>query len=591
MRTMRIALAAAAIAVWPGVARAQKLEGVWLSETSYGPSVRGELRVQQDVRSWTAEIASLAAVAPRAGDSVHVRFAGDIGEFLGKLSADRGTIRGFWIQQASPVYGYRFATPVTLRGGKGAWRGDIEPWIDRYSLYIWIWRNADATLSATIRNPQLNDRFRSLVFSVRNTGDSIAFVVSDSELKASYDSSSDVMRLRWPANQQVLTFRRIEEAAAVGLFPRIPRGATRGYRKPPQLADGWTTATAGSVGMDENVLANLVRAIADTIPDHVRFPAVNSILVARHGKLILEEYFAGFDRDQTHDIRSAGKSFSNAMLGALMQRGYNVSEQTRLTSFTKPLGPLANPDPRKDLITLGHLMTHSTGLACDDNEDDSPGNENRLQSQHAQPNYWKYMLDLPMIHDPGTYYGYCSGTMNLMGAAITAISRKWLPDAFDDYVARPLQFGRYHWNLAPDKQGYLGGGAFLRPRDFLKIGQLYLSEGVWNGKRMIPAAWIRTSTTKHMEWPQRGENVSAGQDGYGWHLNAVKSGGKTYSEYEANGNGGQLLMIVPELDLVVVFTAANYAQGGVWHWFRDNWLSNVIIAAARTDRTDSTPTR
>jgi CubicO group peptidase (beta-lactamase class C family) len=104
-----------------------------------------------------------------------------------------------------------------------------------------------------------------------------------------------------------------------------------------------------------------------------------------------------------------------------------------------------------------------------------------------------------------------------------------------------------------------------------------LSGGLWQGKRLIPAAWIAASTTEKISWPRRDENVGAGRDGYAWHLDELKSGDKTYNAYEANGNGGQLLIVIPELDLAVVFTAANYAHGGAWHWFRDNWLVNVII--------------
>ena len=91
---------------------------------------------------------------------------------------------------------------------------------------------------------------------------------------------------------------------------------------------------------------------------------------------------------------------------------------------------------------------------------------------------------------------------------------------------------------------------------------------------------LRTnSLTKHIQWHQRDENVSEGQDGYAWHLNDVKVGDRLYREFEANGNGGQLLMVYPELDLVVVFTAGNYGNGGVWGMFRSDITANRIISA------------
>ena len=193
-------------------------------------------------------------------------------------------------------------------------------------------------------------------------------------------------------------------------------------------------------------------------------------------------------------------------------------------------------------------MAHTSGLACDDNDDRSPGNEGTMQSQTRQPDWWKYTLDLPMAYDPGTHYAYCSAGMNLVGAAITRATGTWLPEWFDRTVARPLQFGTYYWNLMPNGEGYLGGGAFVRPRDLLKLGQAYLDDGVWNGRRIVDASWVSASTAPH---PPVGEAASS-VDGYAWHLGTVQAGNRGYQEYSANGNGGQMLVVIPELDTTIV---------------------------------------
>jgi CubicO group peptidase (beta-lactamase class C family) len=211
-----------------------------------------------------------------------------------------------------------------------------------------------------------------------------------------------------------------------------------------------------------------------------------------------------------------------------------------------------------------------------------------LQTQRAQPDYWQYMLDLPMVHDPGSRYAYCSGGTNLVGGALTRATATWLPDLFDRTMARPLQFGRYYYNLTPTLDGYLGGGVFMRPRDLLKVGQVYLNGGVWHGRRLVDSSWVTRSTSRQMEISEATTGLDSTQfpefynkawDGYAWHLSELHSGERTYREYEASGNGGQLLMVVPELDLVVVFTAGNYMYGGVWQRFRDVLLANVIIPA------------
>jgi CubicO group peptidase (beta-lactamase class C family) len=113
------------------------------------------------------------------------------------------------------------------------------------------------------------------------------------------------------------------------------------------------------------------------------------------------------------------------------------------------------------------------------NDDNSPGNEDARQRQTMQPDWYKYTLDLPMVHDPGGDQAvYCSVGMNLLGGIVRHATQTWLPEFFRENVATPLQIKSYYWNLMPNGEGYAGGGLYLRPRDQLKLGQLYLNGGV-----------------------------------------------------------------------------------------------------------------
>src|SRR5262245_18015363 len=109
-----------------------------------------------------------------------------------------------------------------------------------------------------------------------------------------------------------------------------------------------------------------------------------------------------------------------------MMQGAKITPETRLYDLMQPMGPFANPDPSKAKITLAHIMIHTSGLACDDNNDNSIGNEWAMETQRTQPNWWKFTLDLPMAYDPGTHYAYCSANINL-GASLTAVTGEWLP--------------------------------------------------------------------------------------------------------------------------------------------------------------------
>jgi CubicO group peptidase (beta-lactamase class C family) len=251
--------------------------------------------------------------------------------------------------------------------------------------------------------------------------------------------------------------------------------------------------------------------------------------------------------------------------------------------------PFANPDPRKDRITLGHLLTHSAGLACDDNAEASPGNEDAIQADLTHPDWTKVTVDLPMQFEPGAHYAYCSMNINLAGAMLSGATGEWLPELFDRTVARSLQFGPYHWDLQGSGEGYLGGGVYVRTRDFLKLGQTFLDGGVWNGRRIVSADWVKVSTGPHTHISPETTGVSGDafrnnyyetDDGYAWHILPVTFGGHSWPAYFANGNGGQLLIVVPQFDLAVMFTAGNYGQG-LWNRERDDIVGGMIIPALR----------
>jgi CubicO group peptidase (beta-lactamase class C family) len=176
---------------------------------------------------------------------------------------------------------------------------------------------------------------------------------------------------------------------------------------------------------------------------------------------------------------------------------------------------------------------------------------------------------------------YCSAGINLLGGVISTATHAWLPDYFFDRFGAPMQFGAYALPLTPpplDTAYMAGGGEFL-PRDFLKFGQLILDGGLWNGRRIVDSRWIAAVVT-----PRSGLNAP-GDYGYGWHLSTFTVGGTAYPAINAGGNGGQLLFVIPKLDMAVMITAGNYGQYGVWRTFQTEPFERYLIPAA-TGRTD-----
>jgi CubicO group peptidase (beta-lactamase class C family) len=264
------------------------------------------------------------------------------------------------------------------------------------------------------------------------------------------------LRIPWEEAGGSLELTRASSAQAAAFYPRPPGSPPYAYRRPPETGDGWRTARASDTGLDESALTRVVQRIIASDPTARPPTLMHSMLVAHRGRLVLEEYFFDHDRETVHDLRSAGKTFSSILMGVAQRHGVAIGPDTRVYDLFAPRGPFANPDPRKSRITLAHLMTHSAGLACNDNDDNSPGREATMWTQRVERDWWKYTLDLPIAHDPGVRYAYCSANINLVGGALALATNVWLPEYFDREIARPLQFGRYYWNLSHNGEGYLG---------------------------------------------------------------------------------------------------------------------------------------
>jgi CubicO group peptidase (beta-lactamase class C family) len=575
-----------------------RLVGAWQAQLRFGPALGGPLTVRHERNGWVASIAGKRTPVATRGRSIRFDF-GRRGGFRGEI--EWRSIRGFWIQPAqgsaaNPDPGgasQSFATPLqlTCRAARDC-HGTVVPLDDQFTLWLSIFRAEDGSLMGAFRNPEANSIGGASRFNVTQNGDAVRFAVSAKGREITQDArllhNPDRLSIDWPDVGSTLELTRRNGASAAAFYPRAPGSPAYVYRHPPQLSDGWRVADASETGINDQALQALVGGIASSDPTARPPQLMHSILIAHHGKLVLEEYFYGFDRLTPHDTRSAAKTFASVMLGTAPARGAGLSPDSRIYGVMRPLGLFAHPDPRQWRITLAHLLTHTSGLACNDNDANSPGNEETMQSQKAERNWWRYTLNLPQLFAPGTRYAYCSGNTNLVGGALTLATHSWLPELFRRTVADPLQFGEWHWNLMPNGEGYAGGGAFLLPRDLLKVGQLYLNGGVWNGRRTVPAEWVRLSTAPHVEVSPETTGLTEddfsnfylkAEDGLAWHLNTLKAGGRTYRTYGATGNGGQLIIVVPEADLAVVFTGGNYSQGGVWLRWPQQIIGDKIIPA------------
>jgi len=227
-------------------------------------------------------------------------------------------------------------------------------------------------------------------------------------------------------------------------------------------------------------------------------------------------------------------------------------------------------------MTLENLLTMTSGLACNDSDPDSPGNEETMQEQTEQPDWYTFALDLPMAGEPGEQAFYCSATANLAGAVISEATGESLPDLFQRLVAQPLQIGRYHLPITPTGEVYMGGGIRWLPRDFLKLGQLMLNGGTWNGKRVLSKEWTEKSIAPLYELRDRGY-------GYLWWTVEYPYKERSVRAFFAGGNGGQLVIGVPELDLLVAFFAGNYSDRTLFRYQEEFFPEYILPAVQEAD--------
>ena len=561
---------------------AQSLLGLWGGEYVFGPAVRGPVVIDGRQSEWLAHIAGFQVPVHHTGKRLSFAVPEGQGEFQGQINADGRRIHGHWIQPTTVVDGYPFWTPVELESAEeGLWSGPISPLDDKLTVFLVIAQSGNGSVTAFIRSPE-NNFGAHRNFDVQRDGDKVVFANSlqpTDRLIGVYNTQTDRLSMTIPKQiagkktPLTLDFTRRTRNAAVGFYPRTPAPEHYVYRKPLVESDGWAIAPLADVGLNPAPVVSAVEKVLATETRDSSSPYLQGLVVARHGKLALEEYFYGFDSDRPHDLRSAGKSFTSASVGIAIDHGAKFDLDTPVVALFPEYKTLANPDPRKQRITVKNLLTMTSGLAGNDSDDSSPGNELRMFAQHEQPDFYKFALDLPMAAEPGgDQMVYFTAGINLLGGIIRNTVGMPLAECFEWYLAIPLNMKSYHLNLTPTGEMYGGGGLYLRPRDALKLGQLYLNGGTWNGRRVVSKHWVDLSTKRYS-----GYNPEHGY-GFAWHLFEVEVDNRIYSEYEAQGNGGQVINVLPELDMTVMFTTGNYGDDET---VPEREILTALIRAAR----------
>ncbi|AUN33456.1 serine hydrolase domain-containing protein [Niveispirillum cyanobacteriorum] len=350
-----------------------------------------------------------------------------------------------------------------------------------------------------------------------------------------------------------------------GFQPRPVGSPAYRYRIPRALKDGIPVGHVARSDLGTDAASSVVAGVLNKT-----WPDVDGILIFQGGQLVLEEYFYGYDRNTPHQLRSATKSVVGAVVGAAVANGAITLDEPVLPWLG--YADIANADPRKSAITLRHLLTLQSGLDCNDYSANSPGGENKL---YDKPDWIRVMIDLKMVEAPGTVGRYCTGATFLAGRTVEKATGRTLPDYAQEHLFGPLGIHRSDWtweHYLTDRDKSFGMMS-MRPRDMLKFAMLYANEGRWGKRQVLPAVWVRESLSSL----SRVENTDYGF--LWWRMSlrvSMPDGTRHVYMSAAQGNGGQKIYIVPELDLIAVFTGSRYNTGGAPP---NKIMANVILPA------------
>ncbi len=311
------------------------------------------------------------------------------------------------------------------------------------------------------------------------------------------------------------------------------------YEQPKVVSDGWETENLEKLYNNTSSLFEVLRQLEHN--DH----KINSFLLIKDHKLLLEEYYNDRTIGTPQDLRSVTKSIISILMGIAVDKGFVTSIDDPIQKYLPNIQPTKNLSPSKEQITIRHLLTMSTGLDCNDWDKKSKGQEDKV---YKKKDWIQYTLDLPMIEKPGVTSTYCTMGVVIAAQIISNASNMPLYQFAKQFLFTPLGINNVVWKHTSKKEVIdVAKRIQMTPRDMAKIGLLLLHNGKWNNSQIVSKDWIKESLTAHTKI----SNID-----YGFLWWTIPFGSKTAKV--ATGNGGQYIMIFKDLHLIAIFTGNAY---------------------------------
>lgn len=318
----------------------------------------------------------------------------------------------------------------------------------------------------------------------------------------------------------------------------------------PEPEWNWQKDSPENRGLDSSALDRL----------HAQLDGVNvlsSVIVK--GDAIVDEYYKeGYDASSSFPLHSCSKSITSALVGIAIGQGYIAGVDVPITTY---FPQLLDADERWSRVTIWHLLTHTSGVSSSDDD--------VWEAWRASENWVDYVLQRPMVAEPGTVFSYTTGGTHLLSAILQKATGKTAYQYGKEVLFDKLGMDSVQCGTDPQGISDGGNGFSMNVYDMAKFGRLYLNGGMWEGEQVVPAQWVKDSTTVQF-------TRSSGSADYGYQWWVRTFGEARHPAFFAQGHGGQYIFVVPDLELIVVFTS-NYTGSSSIYW---QYVSDIVAACA-----------
>lgn len=371
------------------------------------------------------------------------------------------------------------------------------------------------------------------------------------------------------------------EKKSIGIWPLNP---------PEQINDGLDVGTLEEVNIDPDIILEALGRIS-----RKKFGEVHSILIYRDNMLVLEEYFEGhryqwdaprhhgemlsWDRSTIHGVKSVSKSITSTCVGIAVEHGFIDNVHQSIFDYLPNHQHLISEG--KDKITIEHLLTMTSGLKWDEwGAPLSSAANDMVGIWYQEKDPISFILGKPLVNEPGSSFTYSGGNTAILGEIIKNATNMAFDRFSEKYLFLPLGINSSNWAVRyNDGVVEASGSLELTPREMLKLGITFLNNGLWDGNRIVSEHWVKKSAE---EFPGNHEinipGVPSGEQGYSysWWTKEYTHNGKKYKMYDAGGWGGQNIMVLPDLNMTVVFTGGNYTKKAQPHEILEDYIIPAI---------------